>query len=97
MNQSKELPKEIQDKIDDEADKFGFVVPYDGSNNFYKDDKVKGYQSGATVWAHIAIGFGDYTYNEGWKSIGNGTYLKRDFTIISSEELLVEYIKTLPQ
>lgn len=45
------LPKEITDQINNEADLYGFVVPYDGSNTFYIDDKVKGYQEGATAWA----------------------------------------------
>lgn len=39
------------DKINAGADLYGFVVPYDGSNTFYIEDKVKGYQAGATEWA----------------------------------------------
>lgn len=45
------LPEEMQEQINNEADLYGFVVPYDGSNTFYIDDKVKGYQAGATAWA----------------------------------------------
>jgi hypothetical protein len=45
------LPQTTLDQINAEAEKYGFVVPYDGSNKFYNDDKVKGYQAGATEWA----------------------------------------------
>jgi hypothetical protein len=45
------LSQETIDKINSEADVYGFVVPYDGSSTFYIDDKVKGYQAGATEWA----------------------------------------------
>jgi hypothetical protein len=45
------LPQETRDRINTEAEKYGFVVPYDGSNKFYNEDKVKGYQAGATEWA----------------------------------------------
>lgn len=45
------LPKETLDKINAEADLYGFVIPYDGSNTFYIEDKVKGYQAGATEFA----------------------------------------------
>lgn len=48
------LPKETIDKINAEADKYGFVVPYNGSKSFYIEDKVKGYQAGATEWASNA-------------------------------------------
>jgi len=44
------LPQETIDRINNEAEKYGFVVPYDGSNKFYNEDKVKGYQAGATEW-----------------------------------------------
>lgn len=50
-NQMSNLSKETIDRINSEADLYGFVVPYDGSNTFYVDDKVKGYQAGATEWA----------------------------------------------
>lgn len=45
------LPEEITNQINSEADLYGFVIPYDGSNTFYIEDKVKGYQAGATAWA----------------------------------------------
>jgi hypothetical protein len=45
------LPQETIDKIKADADKYGFVVPYNGSKSFYLEDKVKGYQAGATEWA----------------------------------------------
>lgn len=47
----KELPVEVVKQINEQADKFGFVVPYDGSNKFYNDDKVEGYKAGATAYA----------------------------------------------
>jgi hypothetical protein len=45
------LPQETIDRINAEADKYGFVVPYNGSKSFYIEDKVKGYLAGATEWA----------------------------------------------
>jgi hypothetical protein len=45
------LPQTTINRINAEAEKYGFVVPYDGSNKFYNDDKVKGYKAGATEWA----------------------------------------------
>lgn len=52
MNQNNtQLPKEVVDKINSEADLYGFAVPYNGSNSFYIEDKVKGYQAGATEYA----------------------------------------------
>jgi hypothetical protein len=50
------LSQEKIDQINSEAEKYGFVVPYDGSNKFYNDDKVRGYQAGATEWADKAQG-----------------------------------------
>lgn len=50
------LPQETIDKINAEADLYGFVVPFDGSKTFYIEDKVKGYQAGATEWAGKAQG-----------------------------------------
>lgn len=45
------LSQTMIDKINAEAEKYGFVVPYNRSNKFYNEDKVKGYQVGATEWA----------------------------------------------
>jgi hypothetical protein len=45
------LPQTTLDQINSEAEKYGFVIPYDGSKKFYNEDKVKGYQAGATEWA----------------------------------------------
>lgn len=36
-----------KDEILEAADKFGFVVPYNGSNNFYNDDRINGFIAGA--------------------------------------------------
>jgi len=44
---------DVQKLIDDEADKYGFVVPYDGSNKFYNDDKVNGFLAGAKFGQQI--------------------------------------------
>ena len=44
------MTPEIKKKIEDEADKYGFVVPYDGSNNFYKPNAVEGFIAGAEWW-----------------------------------------------
>lgn len=112
MKQSKELPKEIQDRINDEADKYGFVVPYDGSNKFYNDDKVKGYQDGATAWAKIAIGFAEWKDAKGYRRERGRKNKERIYgewyipaagygggqpITYTSEQLLLEYLKTLPQ
>lgn len=48
MNQ---LPEHITDQINKEAEKYGFRVPYDGSMDYYNEDRVKGYQDGATPYA----------------------------------------------
>jgi hypothetical protein len=48
------LPQSIINQINAEADKYGFVVPYNGSKSFYIEDKVKGYLAGATEWADNA-------------------------------------------
>jgi hypothetical protein len=48
------IPKETIDRINAEAEKYGFVVPYNGSDKYYNEDKVKGYQAGATEWAGSA-------------------------------------------
>jgi hypothetical protein len=45
------LPQSTIDQINAEADLYGFVVPYNGGDSFYIEDKVKGYQAGATEWA----------------------------------------------
>ena len=50
-NTNPQLPVEVVTQINEQADKFGFVVPYDGSNKFYNDDKVEGYKAGATSYA----------------------------------------------
>ena len=42
---TKETRLSIQ--INEAADKYGFQVPFDGTNNFYNDDKVKAFQDGA--------------------------------------------------
>jgi hypothetical protein len=60
------LDNKTIDKINAEAEKYGFVVPYNGSNKFYNEDKVKGYQAGATEWAGKADGlieFMEYVIN----------------------------------
>lgn len=43
--ETNELPEEVRCKIDEEADNYGFVVPYDGSNQFYKPNAVEGFQA----------------------------------------------------
>lgn len=45
------IPQTTIDRINAEADLYGFVIPYNGSKTFYIEDKVKGYQAGATEWA----------------------------------------------
>lgn len=51
MENNTQLPVEVVNEINEQADKYGFVVPYDGSNKFYNDDKVEGYKAGATAYA----------------------------------------------
>lgn len=48
------MTEEIKSKIDDQADKYGFQVPYNGTNDFYNEDKVKGFQDGATFGYQLA-------------------------------------------
>lgn len=49
------LPEQLQTEIKEQADLYGFVVPYNGSNNFYIEDKVNGYIAGASAYATRAI------------------------------------------
>ena len=42
------IPSEVLKMIEQEADKYGFQVPFDGTNKFYNDDLVKGFMDGAT-------------------------------------------------
>ena len=51
---SKNIPDDVKKQIDDKADKYGFQVPFDGTNKFYNDDKVKGFQDGATFGYSLA-------------------------------------------
>src|SRR5688572_30162373 len=83
---TKELPKEIRDIIDSNA------IHYAGDTG---DDPTgpleRAYEAGATAWARIAIGFKDWCE-------GNASQI--DFSeqrTHTTEELLLEYIKTLPQ
>lgn len=55
MSNNAQLPVEVMKQINDEADKYGFVVPYDGSNKFYDDGRVNGYIAGATEWAQWKV------------------------------------------
>jgi len=48
MNQ---LPEEIIEQINKEAEEYAFRVPYDGSKDFYNEDRLKGYQDGASPYA----------------------------------------------
>lgn len=48
------IPKEIQDKINEAADKYGFVVPFNGSNKFYNDNLVDGFLDGAKYGYQLA-------------------------------------------
>src|SRR5688572_24289755 len=43
----KEIPQDVRERIEKEAEKCAFRVPYDGSNNFYDDSAYKGYIAGA--------------------------------------------------
>ena len=45
------LSKQTIERIDKEADDFGFQVPYNGTNDFYNMDKVNSYKAGATAEA----------------------------------------------
>lgn len=45
------LPEEIVKQIGEDADKFAFQVPYNGTNEFYNQDEYNGYTAGAKVWA----------------------------------------------
>lgn len=47
----KALSPELKTQIDEEAEKYGFRVPYDGSTDYYNEDRVKGYQDGAKAYA----------------------------------------------
>ena len=47
-----------QDEILAEADKYGFRVPYDGSNNFYDDEAIKHFLAGIK-WYRSAIEVGN--------------------------------------
>lgn len=45
------LSKETQERIGQDADKHAFVVPFDGSHNFYDNKLHEGYITGATAEA----------------------------------------------
>ena len=47
-----------QDEILAAADKYGFRVPYDGSNNFYDDEAIKHLLAGIN-WYRSAIDVGN--------------------------------------
>lgn len=42
-----ETKQETLKRIEEEADNYGFRVPYNGTNDFYDDSAVKGYFDGA--------------------------------------------------
>lgn len=48
------MTEEHKQQIDEAADKYGFVVPFNGTNNFYNDDKVLGFQSGGNFGYNLA-------------------------------------------
>ena len=47
-----------QDEILAAADKYGFRVPYDGSNNFYDDEAIKHFLAGIN-WYRSALEVGN--------------------------------------
>lgn len=87
MTPNDKLPEEITDQINNEADKYGFVVPYDGSNKFYNDDNVKGYQAGATAWAPWKV-----KYNEA-KKLLDEVFRKHESGLLP-DRFIYEKIKT---
>ncbi len=46
-----------QDEILAAADKYGFRIPYDGSNNFYDDEAIKHFLAGID-WYRSAMNVG---------------------------------------
>jgi len=50
------LPQQTKDRINKDADKYAFHVPYNGTNEFYNKDLLKGYKAGATAEATRALG-----------------------------------------
>jgi hypothetical protein len=76
------LSKETLTRINADADRYGFVVPYNGSNKFYNDDKVKGYQEGALHEAERAQDTIDQIdCIVGWME--NGTYKSKLLGILA--------------
>lgn len=64
-----------QDKIEQAAEQFAFVVPYNGTDKFYNTDKLQGFKAGAEyvlsnielMREHI-IAFYDWYQQEGYKT-----------------------------
>lgn len=73
------IPKELQDKIDAEADKHGFRIPYDGSNNFYTPNKVESFQAGAAFSYSLS-----QKEIEKWKLIAE-SYIQHAYKYLKSE------------
>jgi len=48
------MTEDQKQRIEEEADLHGFVVPYDGSNNFYRPNAVESYTAGATHERELA-------------------------------------------
>lgn len=44
------------DMINEAADKYGFRVPYDGSNKFYDDDAIKHFLAGVSWYRSALVG-----------------------------------------
>lgn len=88
MNQ---LPEQIKQQILKEADSYGFVVPYDGSNKFYIDDKVNGYKDGATAYAEQAQKLADALKE--FISMHETGLLPNRFTYLKGKEALADWEK----
>lgn len=63
------IPQHIKDKIAAEVEKFSFQIPYDGTNDFYNEDKAKGCEHGAEIGYSLAQQELSEAYSDSWKAI----------------------------
>ena len=75
------LPSNLDEAAEEYADKHGFRVPYDGSNNFYDKVDVKASFEGFKAGVEWMAG-------QGWKEVDNQNYPTPD-----KEKIYVVYTK----
>lgn len=85
------LSKEIEDVINNELEKYGFQVPYDGSNNFYDEDAIKHYKAGATSLATRAQPLVEAL--EAWQNFDSRIHNSGDVALLhmKAHKALTEY------